>query len=81
MKLLLLLFLLCGCTYTSFNPSTGTFKRLSILQKVEVPHLTITTNGTVTLKGYANDGGGEATGVIVGHAVEGVVRGMKPPGL
>lgn len=33
---------------------------------------------TIILKGYENDGGGEAVNGIVRSAVEGAVRGAKP---
>lgn len=67
------LLLSLGCTKTQYKD----FKRVSFLQRAEFNEVTISTNGTVTLKGYKNDGGAEGTALIAGAAAEGAVRGMK----
>lgn len=58
----------------SFNLS---FKRISALQKYRIPELTVSTNFTLTLKGYDNDGGNQAIESITRAAVEGAVKGSK----
>ena len=49
-----------GCTYTHADLIKGTVRRVSVLQKTEVPNVTATsTNGVVvSMVGYSNDGGG-----------------------
>lgn len=54
-----------GCTKTSVTTPTWSLERTSIFQKTEIPALTISTNGTVALKGYSNDGGNEALGSLL----------------
>lgn len=71
---LLIPILLLGCTKTQYKD----FKRVSLcLQRAEFTEVSISTNGTVTLKGYKNDGGAESMALIAGAAAEGAVRGMK----
>lgn len=55
------LMILAGCTQTKFSGGPWTMNRTSVLQKVEVPSLSIGTNGTVTMQGYNNDGGQQIT--------------------
>lgn len=69
---------LCGCTKTKVSTPFWSMERTSLFQKVEVPQLTISTNGTATLSGYRNDGGNEALGVAVSAAVSAAVKSMKP---
>jgi hypothetical protein len=49
-----------GCTYTHADLTKGTVRRISVLQKTDVPNVTATgTNGVVvSMVGYSNDGGG-----------------------
>ena len=70
--------LLCGCTSTKVSTPFWTMERRSFLQRVEVPQLTISTNGTATLSGYKNDGGNEALGVAVSAAVAAAIKSAKP---
>lgn len=77
MKLLPLFFLLTSCTTTIYE--NGNFKRTSFLQKQTIQELEFpTTNGTVRLKGYDNDGGANALEKVAKGAAEGAVKGMKP---
>lgn len=73
-----LLCLVTGCTSTKVSTPFWSMERQSFLQRVEVPQLTISTNGTATLSGYRNDGGNEALGVAVGAAVAAAVKAAKP---
>lgn len=67
----LLVVLLCGCTSTCPRwrqdvltngtvRSEWSMRRTSLLQKMEIGTVTISTNGTVSLRGYKNDGGSES---------------------
>ena len=76
---LFLLVAFTGCTLTSVETAGLKVRRVSFLQRVEVPSLALATNGTVTLQGYANDGGGEATGVVLGTALRTFVKGTGTP--
>lgn len=82
MRLLFIIpLLLTGCTITKMQTDKvgkWSFNRWSLFQKVEVPSIQISPNGTVTVKGYKNDGGNEALGVIAEGMAKGVVEGMKP---
>ena len=49
-----------GCTSTNIDAQTFKLKRISVLQRLEIPEASIGTNGTVMLKGYKTDGGNEA---------------------
>jgi hypothetical protein len=69
-----ILLLASACTTTQYKD----FKRTSLLQKTDIGEITVKPDGTIILKGYANDGGGEAVNGIVRSAVEGAVRGAKP---
>lgn len=68
----------CGCTRTKISTPFWTMERSSFMQRVAVPQLTITTNGTATLSGYQNDGGNEAAANITAAAVSAAVKSMKP---
>lgn len=52
-----------GCTFTDIGTTADggwNLNRKSIFQRVEIPEVSITTNGVVSMKGYKNDGGNEA---------------------
>ena len=68
---------LCGCTRTKVATPFWTMERSSFLQRVEVPQLTIATNGTATLSGYKNDGGNEALASAVSAAVSAAINSAK----
>jgi len=76
--LLLLVVSLCGCTSTTVTTPQWTVRRISFLQKLEVPNLVIGTNGTVTLQGYSNDGGLSALSKVTEAAVSAAVKSLKP---
>lgn len=80
MKYIFLL-LLCGCARTQIlvKPSQWELRRTGFLQKLEIVEVKIATNGTVTIKGYKNDGGNEAAAAITEAAVKGAVKGLKEP--
>jgi hypothetical protein len=76
--LILAIFLLTSCTTTTVtSPNGWQMHRVSFLQKVEIPELVIATNGTVSLRGYANSGGGDAIGSVVSNAVSAAVKAVK----
>lgn len=75
---------LCSCTSTNVQTPTITLKRVSFMQKVAIPELTIATNGTATLQGYSNDGGAAAMAevfkgmaTIMEKLAQGGVKGLK----
>jgi len=72
--------LVSGCTYTKADLLKGTITRISVLQKTEIPEVSATTtNGVLcSMKGYANDGGSAAVGVIVEKAVSAAVKAATP---
>lgn len=76
-KLIPILMLAAGCTTTKYSPDTG-FERTSFLQKTDISEARISRDGTVTLKGYKNDGGNEAIAAAVRAAVEGAIAGASP---
>lgn len=61
-----------GCTSTQLVE--GNFKRTSFLQRVELGEVKVGTDGTITVKGYKNDGGNEA---LAGAIAAGVAAGLK----
>lgn len=54
-----------GCTSTNIEADTFSLKRTSFFQKLEIPEASISTNGTVLLKGYKTDGGNEALAALI----------------
>lgn len=72
--LILLPLALCGCTGTKVETETWPLSRTSFLQRVQIPEVAITTNGTVTLKDYTNDGGNEAAAAVAAAAVSAVLK-------
>lgn len=74
----LLAVLAAGCTNTKISTPYWSMERSSFLQRVQVPDMTISTNGTARLRGYANDGGNDALGTAVSAAVSAAVKSMKP---
>lgn len=76
-RLVPILLLATGCTITKYSPDTG-FERKSFLQKTDISEAKISRDGTVTLKGYKNDGGNEALAAAVRAAVEGAIAGANP---
>ena len=74
----------CGCTMTRMESLEGGgfyFKRISVLQRTDVPEFSVATDGgdsAVTLKGYTNDGGAELIGAAVERAVSAAVKSATP---
>lgn len=71
--------LCAGCTSTKVTVEGGkwTMDRRSFLQRLDIPHVTVATNGTAELTGYVNDGGNEALANIIKAAVEAAVKAGK----
>lgn len=69
---------LTGCTVTKVTTPTWTLRRVSFLQRLEIPLVQVTTNGTVTLQGYATDGGVDAATKITEAAVGAAIKSIKP---
>lgn len=67
-----------GCTVTKVNPETRQFTRYSLFQKVEFSEVSYRADGSVTLKGYRNDGGVTAAERITAAAVKAAVAGVAP---
>ena len=61
-----------GCTVTRMRvtPEGWELRRVSFLQRVEMPQVNIGSNGTATLQGYRNDGGADAAAKITAAAVK-----------
>lgn len=66
---LLLGLLASGCTQTVVTTEHWSIKRISVLQRAEIPSVIIATNGQAELHGYKTDGGAEVIGTAVGTAV------------
>ena len=73
-----LLLVATGCTITHVETAQMKIRRVSFLQKVEIPQLKISTNGAVQLQGYANDGGSEAAALITAAAVSAAMKSVAP---
>lgn len=69
--------LLVGCTVTNVSGPGWTLHRTSFLQQVSAMEVTISSNGTATLKGYGNDGGVQTVAIITAAAVEAGVKAAK----
>ena len=74
----LLATLATACTQTRVSSPTWSLSRVSFLQQVAIPQLTIGTNGTADLRGYANDGGQQITLAIIQELLRAVVAVPKP---
>lgn len=66
-----------GCTTTNITTDRWSMKRKSFLQRLEIPEVRVETNGTVTLKGYRNDGGNEALAGAISAAVSAAMKAAK----
>jgi len=70
-----------GCTFTKVSrkpDGSWAIRRVSFLQKVEIPEVEIGTNGTTLLRGYRSDGGNQAAAAVTEAAVTAAIKGMKP---
>lgn len=63
-----------GCTQTKITTPTWSLTRTSVLQRTEVPQITVLTDGSIEVKGYSNDGGNAAVSAIVEAAIRGAVK-------
>lgn len=69
---------LCGCTSTEIVSSNWALKRTSFLQRLDVAEISVSTNGIATMRGYRNDGGGEALATVTAAAVAAAINSTKP---
>jgi hypothetical protein len=75
-----ILLLFCGCTYTHMETLEGggyALHRFSVLQKIDIPQITVLDDGSVSLDRYASDGGNSAIGTAVEAAVKAGINGAK----
>ena len=70
----LALALLGGCTQTRITTPTWSLTRTSVLQRTEVPQITVLTDGSIEVQGYSNDGGNAAVSAIVEAAVVAAIK-------
>lgn len=70
--------LLTGCTTTVVETPYWSLNRKSFMQKIEIPDLSISTNGTAHLRGYMTDGGNQALAIAIDAAVTAAMKGAKP---
>lgn len=61
---------LVGCTHTYVKTGAVEVSRTSFLQKIEMPSVEFTTNGTAKLTGYKTDGGADAAAAITAAAIK-----------
>lgn len=71
-----ILLLACGCTTTDIDTPTWKLHRISFMQKLEIPKVTIGTNGA-TLEGYKNDGGSDGVAKIAGEVTKQAISAAK----
>lgn len=74
----LLIILLMGCTVTDLTTEKWHIHRVSFLQRMEIPEVTIETNGTAILKGYKSDGGSDVAAAVTRAAVSEALKSAKP---
>ncbi len=67
-----------GCTSTTVQAPGWSLKRTSLLQRIDMPELIISTNGTVTLRGYRTDGGSDLAAQVTAAAVSAAVKSAAP---
>lgn len=67
---LLLAILWSSCTVTRVSTPQWRMTRCSVLQKVDVPTLSVDTNGVVHLNGYKNSGGNEELQAFIKSTLE-----------
>jgi len=66
--------MLAGCTQTRITTPTWSMERLTLLQRTDVPRITVLDDGSIEVEGYSNDGGNGAISAAVEAAVRGAVR-------
>ena len=63
-----------GCTQTKIQTPTWSMERTTLLQRTDVPKITVLDDGSIEVEGYSNDGGNGAVAAAVEAAVRGAVR-------
>jgi hypothetical protein len=63
-----------GCTQTKITTPTWSMKRVTFLQRTDVPKITVLDDGSIEVEGYSNDGGNGAISAAVEAAVRGAVK-------
>jgi hypothetical protein len=71
---LTILGLTVGCTHTKFTGGNWTMDRTTVLQKVEIGDVSVSTNGTASLKGYQNDGAQQITLQLLQALLQGTLK-------
>jgi hypothetical protein len=66
--------MLAGCTQTRITTPTWSMERLTLLQRTDVPRITVLDDGSIEVEGYSNDGGKGAIAAAVEAAVRGAVK-------
>ena len=66
--------MLAGCTQTKIETKTWSMTRLTLLQRTDVPRITVLDDGSIEVEGYSNDGGNGAIAAAVEAAVRGAVK-------
>ena len=74
---LIVVLLMSGCTMTKVTTRDWSVSRISFFQQVEIPALSVDTNGVVQLSGYKTDGGSDALQSVVEAAVRAAVSTAK----
>ena len=66
--------MLAGCTQTRIKTPTWSMERVTLLQRTDVPKITVLDDGSIEVEGYSNDGGNGAIAAAVEAAVRGAVK-------
>ena len=63
-----------GCTQTRITTPKWSLTRTSFLQRVDVPRITVLTDGSIEVEGYSNDGGNAAMKAIGEAAIGAAIK-------
>jgi len=78
-RTLVIVFILAtGCTSTQLTTEHWSLKRTSFLQRMDIPEVSITPDGTATLKGYKTDGGSDIAAAVTAAAVSAAIKSTVP---
>jgi hypothetical protein len=72
-----LLLLQAGCTVTRITTDHWSIRRMSFLQRLEIPEVEFGSNGVAILRGYRSDGGNQAAAAITAAAVTAAIKSAK----
>jgi hypothetical protein len=72
-----LLLALCGCTATRVRTDHWQLSRVSVGQKMEIPTVTISADGSAAVTGYQSDGGAATVNAAVIGAVTAALQAVK----